>query len=125
MAVWPEIPEWQDPTDINKGNLYEAQDGLTFADLNKMLQNLLYLKEFGGGVTPITLEVFKNGTYNAGNDGLEVFEKVTVNVPQTIIDAILIPKTVNKNGTYNASDDSADGYSSFTVNIPSAEGVSF
>lgn len=188
MAAWPEIPEWIDPMNINGGNIFKAADGITFEDLNTLIQNLMYLKEFGGGVVPTTGTFTENGIYIAGGDGLELFEKVIVNVqpplqqksvtpttseqrvvadegnyglslviiapiqteevvaeengvitppagkyfskvtikvPQEVVTALLISKTIERIGTYNATDDGADGYSSVTVAIPTAEGVSF
>ncbi len=48
MPTWPTIPTWSDPTEINKGNRYNARDGVTAADLNLIITNLMYLKEYGG-----------------------------------------------------------------------------
>jgi hypothetical protein len=40
----------------------------------------------------------------------------------TVVDAVLITKTITANGTYKASDDNADGYSEITVNVPTGGG---
>lgn len=55
MAIWPSEPVWHDLTDVNLGQQYEGVDGVTVEDMNKIIENILYLKKYGptipGGVT--------------------------------------------------------------------------
>ena len=57
MAEWPQLPVWTDLEDINRGNQYQASDGITFEDLNNIIQNLLYLYKYGGNIATNTLQV--------------------------------------------------------------------
>ena len=45
MATWPTEPVWTDPTTLNKGNEYNASDGVTASDMNAIIQNLQYLQQ--------------------------------------------------------------------------------
>lgn len=49
MALWPTEPEWTPPSSLNKGNEYTSQDGVTIADMNAIIKNLIYLNKYGGG----------------------------------------------------------------------------
>lgn len=43
MATWNENPSWTDVQDLNRGQQYAARDGVTHADFNTLVHNLLYL----------------------------------------------------------------------------------
>lgn len=49
MALWPTEPAWTPPSTLNKGNEYTSQDGVTIADMNAIIENLIYLYKYGGG----------------------------------------------------------------------------
>lgn len=61
--------------------------------------------------------VTENGVYNASDDHLSGYKKVTVDVPE----AELGTKNITTNGTYRASNDNLDGYSEVTVDVPGAD----
>ena len=44
MANWPQNPMWHPADTVNAGNQYTVQDGITFQDLNYIIENILYLK---------------------------------------------------------------------------------
>lgn len=81
MANWPDSPEWSDPKTINSGNQYDAADGVLYTDMNKIISNLLYLKQRGGIIPTGTLSIVRNDTYDVTK-----YASVEVNVPQTGMD---------------------------------------
>lgn len=78
MANWPDSPSWSDPKTINAGNQYNAADGVLYTDMNKIISNLLYLKQRGGIIPTGTLSIVSNDTYDVTK-----YARVEVNVPQT------------------------------------------
>lgn len=78
MANWPDSPSWSDPKTINAGNQYNAADGVLYTDMNKIVANLLYLKQRGGIIPTGTLSIISNDTYDVTK-----YARVEVNVPQT------------------------------------------
>lgn len=78
MANWPDSPSWSDPKMINAGNQYNAADGVLYTDMNKIISNLLYLKQRGGIIPTGTLSIVSNDTYDVTK-----YARVEVNVPQT------------------------------------------
>ena len=78
MANWPDSPGWSDPKTINAGNQYNAADGVLYTDMNKIISNLLYLKQRGGIIPTGTLSIVSNNTYDVAK-----YAFVEVNVPQT------------------------------------------
>lgn len=78
MAKWPTNPSWVDPNNINKGNDYLPADGLVYKDLNALIYNLVYLKNYiddvdANKLAGVTAEVrelntellsFKNSVHN-------------------------------------------------------------
>lgn len=60
-----------------------------------------------------TKTITQNGIYNAGDDNLAGYSRVTVNQPQPV----LISKQITQNGTYYASSDNATGYNIVEVNV--------
>ena len=78
MANWPDSPSWSDPKTINSGNQYNAADGVLYTDMNKIISNLLYLKQRGGIIPTGTLSIVSNDTYDVTK-----YARVEVNVPQT------------------------------------------
>lgn len=51
MATWPNNPSWKNPREINTGEQYNAADGVTIADINTIVENMLWLynRQGGGG----------------------------------------------------------------------------
>ena len=78
MANWPDSPSWSDPKTINAGNQYNAADGVLYTDMNKIISNLLYLKQHRGIIPTGTLSIISNDTYDVTK-----YARVEVNVPQT------------------------------------------
>ena len=78
MANWPDSPSWSDPKTINAGNQYNAADGVLYTDMNKIISNLLYLKQRGGIIPTGILSIISNDTYDVTK-----YARVEVNVPQT------------------------------------------
>ena len=62
MTQWPQNPTWQDASNINKGNQYSDADGVTVTDMNNIINNLLYLKKYGGKVNVLVLDAKVEGT---------------------------------------------------------------
>lgn len=56
MSNWSQKPAWTPVAEINNGKKYEAQDGVTYADINSMIENLLYLKKYGGRVNALSID---------------------------------------------------------------------
>ena len=77
MAKWPSNPSWTNPASFNKGEEYNAHDGVTFADMNAIINNLMFLRNSGGIVPTGTLDIVDNGIYDIAK-----YAKVRVNVPQ-------------------------------------------
>lgn len=77
MAKWPSNPSWTNPASFNKGEEYNAHDGVTFADMNAIINNLMFLRNSGGIVPTGTLDIVDNGIYDIAK-----YAKVHVNVPQ-------------------------------------------
>lgn len=59
MAQWPTDPSWNLPSQINNGNEYTPQDGLLFSDINKIIQNILYLYSYGSTDSEVTTQIQK------------------------------------------------------------------
>ena len=61
MATWPQKPEWTPVSEINTGQQYEAADGVTVGDMNKIVGNMLYLKKYGGRVNVLVADAQVSG----------------------------------------------------------------
>lgn len=46
---WADDPSWKDPKTINNGNVYEDTDGVIYEDMNHIVEDLIYLRNHGGG----------------------------------------------------------------------------
>lgn len=68
------------------------------------------------------LTVTEDGVYNP-DEGYYGFSQVTANGVGTVVEGMLIEKTVTKNGTYNITDESGNpyGYSKITVNVDTSD----
>ena len=104
MANWPDSPGWSDPKEINAGNQYNADDGVLYTDMNKIISNLLYLKQRGGIIPSGTLSIVSNDTYDVTK-----YARVEVNVPQTsgVDQPQLNPPTISIAGTTLSIEDPA------------------
>lgn len=76
MGAWPTDPSWVDLENINKGNEYNAGDGVTYGDLNGMMTNLLYLSNHGGERIPFISIDCQNQNYELTIE-LNVAYKIT------------------------------------------------
>lgn len=87
MANWPVNPTWTDPTQINNGQEYIPADGLLASDLNKIVENALYIfmsKGLGGNrtlfiSTALTIPTPKEGYYHISKKHIAYAEEVQVN----------------------------------------------
>lgn len=53
MANWNKNPPFIDIENINANNKFETGDGITYHDMNTIVENLQNLKNTGGGTVPI------------------------------------------------------------------------
>lgn len=93
----------------------EINDNVPVLEVNVPTGNVPVLPvETIGGAEPIleSLSVTENGTY-APEEGVDGFDEVSVDVPQTIIESI----SITENGTYTAP--SGKAYSPIEVNVTS------
>lgn len=128
MAIWPVVPVWKNPSEINDGNQYNVSDGVTAEDMNNIIEDLIYLKENGGPTADI--QPVKEYSIDHNTDGepiviepdgnYDAMRKVSlsVNVPTPV--PTLVPKTFKANGTYEAASYGADGFDQVTVDVSSA-----
>lgn len=97
----------------------ENNENVPVLEVNTPTGNVpvLPIESIGGGSEPVleSLSVNENGTYTP-EEGVDGFDEVNVNVPQTTVSSI----TITENGTYNAPTGSA--YSPVVVNV-SALGI--
>lgn len=96
----------------------ENNDNVPVLEVNTPTGNIPVLPiESIGGAEPVleSLSITENGTYTP-EEGVDGFDEVEVNVPQTTVSSI----TITENGTYNAPTGSA--YSPVVVNV-SAPGI--
>lgn len=49
MASWNNNPSWVSPSGFNRGNTYQAADGVTYNDINSIIEDLIYLYQHSGG----------------------------------------------------------------------------
>lgn len=92
----------------------ENNDNVPVLEVNTPSGNVPVLPiESTGGAEPIleSITIDDNGTYTP-EEGVDGFDEVVVNVPQTTVTSI----TITENGTYNAPTGSA--YSPVVVNVP-------
>lgn len=70
MANWPTSPNWIDPSTINSGNEYTVADGVTYEDFNKIVNNIIYLKDklYGAPIDVATEEEMASILSNATAD---------------------------------------------------------
>lgn len=54
MANWSQTPEWIPVAHINEGNQYVAQDGVTVDDMNNIINNMIYVKKYGGRINTLS-----------------------------------------------------------------------
>lgn len=62
MATWPQKPAWHDISTINAGIKYNAQDGVTVDDMNNIIENMIYLKKYGGKINALSIDATVSGT---------------------------------------------------------------
>ena len=62
MPQWPEQPQWTPTSSINSGKEYQAADGVTVTDMNIIVENMLYLKKYGGKVNVMSIAATVEGT---------------------------------------------------------------
>lgn len=77
MPNWPINPQWTEPSTFNGGKEYNAFDGVTFDDMNAIINNLMFLRNSGGLYPAGTLDIVDNGIYDIAK-----YAQVNVNVPQ-------------------------------------------
>lgn len=90
MSTWPTSPEWTDVAQINGGNLYNDNDGVTASDFNAIVENLLYLEQQGVGKPKLQEKEFIADVNNVGTiiqadegyDGLSAV-LLTIQVPDS------------------------------------------
>ena len=99
--TWPTNPSWKDPNNINNGKEYTQADGVTYVDMNSIIEDLLYLKANASGtVTLVELikEIINNGeyTYEARSGQAYNRVRIKINVPSTGIDVSDTTAVANK-----------------------------
>lgn len=62
MASWLQKPTWNKISTINDGQQYNPADGLTAADMNKIIENMTYLKKYGSKVNTLSAQATVSGT---------------------------------------------------------------
>lgn len=62
MAQWPQKPKWNNVSNINAGNKYLPADGITADDMNKIIENMTYLRKYGGRVNVLSIGAVVVGT---------------------------------------------------------------
>lgn len=62
MAQWPQNPTWHPTSTINSGKEYQAADGVTVDDMNNIIENMIYLKKYGGKVNALKIDATVSGT---------------------------------------------------------------
>lgn len=78
MAQWPENPEWVPARDINGGNTFLPADGLLYSDVNKIVQNLIYMQRRVASI-PIMQEMGSSTTAAMSQKAVtKIFEDVGV-----------------------------------------------
>lgn len=113
MANWPTSPNWIDPSTINSGNEYTVADGVTYEDFNKIVNNIIYLKNKGVTIPQEkSIAIVSNGTQTVTPDEGHSLSKVTIvtNVPSQEPTGTL---TITRNDTYEVSN-----YKYVAVNVP-------
>lgn len=113
MANWPTSPNWIDPSTINSGNEYTVADGVTYEDFNKIVNNIIYLKNKGVTIPQEkSIAIISNGTQTVTPDEGHSLSKVTIvtNVPSQEPTGTL---TITRNDTYEVSN-----YKYVAVNVP-------
>lgn len=61
MANWPQTPEWIPVSNINEGQQYSEQDGITFTDMNNIINNMIYIKKYGGKINVLSIDATVSG----------------------------------------------------------------
>lgn len=61
MAQWEQNPTWTKVANINQGKQYVNADGVTAADMNKIIQNMIYLKTHGNEINVDTSNAYVSG----------------------------------------------------------------
>ena len=97
----PTNPSWKNPNNINNGKEYTQADGVTYVDMNSIIEDLLYLKANASGtVTLVELikEIINNGDYTYDAPSGQAYNKVSikVNVPSTGVDVSDTTATADK-----------------------------
>lgn len=62
MAQWPQKPKWNALGSINAGNEYKPADGITADDMNRIIENMTYLRKYGGKVNVLSIDATVVGT---------------------------------------------------------------
>lgn len=62
MPAWSQTPEWHPITSINGGGEFLPSDGVTVDDMNNIIENIIYLKKYGGRVNVLSLNAQVIGT---------------------------------------------------------------
>lgn len=61
MSKWPQQPTWIPTANINEGNQYQSADGVTVADMNNIINNMIYIKKYGGKVNVLAVGATVDG----------------------------------------------------------------
>lgn len=62
MAGWPAKPQWNSLSTINAGVQYLPVDGVTADDMNKIIENMTYLKKYGSKINVLKIDATVVGT---------------------------------------------------------------
>ena len=62
MATWPQTPTWNPTSTINEGKQFLPADGVTVSDMNRIIENMIYLKKYGGKVNVLSVDAQVVGT---------------------------------------------------------------
>lgn len=61
MTPWPQNPSWTNIANINAGQQYKESDGITYEDMNAIIQNMMYLKTHGNQISVDTSSAYVSG----------------------------------------------------------------
>ena len=118
MAQWPTNPDYSPLTQINKGNEFDAGDGLIADDVNKIVKNTVaYVKANPTGSGTVDLTGLKVGetVYNIPQGGgTTVVANPTLAGTETELTGLTINGTNYKINTFTVTEN-ADGTVDLTI----------